>query len=321
MKIVSQRTGLSPHVVRAWEKRYGAVEPNRSGTNRRLYSESDIARLNLLHALTRAGHSIGQIGTLSTAQLQELTKKTIGNENGLGHFPDGDQLERDEAAWDDEMNGAIDQHLAAALDACRRMDQAKLEAVLSRAIVRLGYSGIIERLAGPLITTIGEEWHEGNMTVAQEHAATVTIRAFIEKHVRQYPISHGGPTIVITTPAGQIHELGAFLATAVAKKAGWNVVYLGASLPAAEIVGAVVQSGASALALSISYPADDPDLPMELLTLRQLAGDDLNVFAGGRSAHAYARALQESNIALIADLGSLRQKLLSLRGHQPTPSA
>jgi MerR family transcriptional regulator, light-induced transcriptional regulator len=321
MKIVSQRTGLSPHVVRAWEKRYGAVEPNRSGTNRRLYSESDIARLNLLHALTQAGHSIGQIGRLSTAQLQKLTEQTISRETGMRHVLNDDQLERDKDAWEDETHAAIEQHLAAALDACRRMDQAKLEAVLDRAIVRLGYSGLIEKLAGPLITAIGEEWHEGNMTVAQEHAATVTIRAFIEKHVRQYPISNCEPTIVITTPAGQIHELGAILATAVAKKVGWNVVYLGASLPAAEIVGAVVQSGASALALSISYPADDPYLPTEFLTIRQLAGEDLTVFAGGRSAHAYARALEESNIALIDDLRSLREKLLSLRGHQSRSSA
>ncbi|MEZ5330318.1 MAG: MerR family transcriptional regulator [Verrucomicrobiales bacterium] len=315
MKIVAQRTGLSPHVVRAWEKRYGAVDPDRSGTNRRLYSDSDIARLKLLYRLTQAGHSIGQIGRLSTEQLRELTEQIHGRESDLRYVLNSDQLEKDRNEREDETQSALKLHLAAALEACRKMDQPKLEGVLDSAILRLGYSGLIERLAGPLITAIGEEWHQGRMTVAQEHAATVTIRAYIEKHVRQYPVSGGEPTIVITTPAGQIHELGAVLATAVARKAGWNVIYLGPSLPAAEIVGAVVQSGATALALSISFPADDPNLAAELQTIRQLAGDQLAVFAGGRSAHAYADTLQKSNIAIISDLSSLRETLLALRGH------
>ncbi|MGK0188110.1 MAG: DNA-binding transcriptional MerR regulator/methylmalonyl-CoA mutase cobalamin-binding subunit [Verrucomicrobiales bacterium] len=314
MKIVAQRTGLSPHVVRAWEKRYRAVEPNRSGTNRRLYSEADIDRLTLLYGLTQVGHSIGQIADLKTAQLQQLSNQTASRESGLLHVLN--------AGKPTEVDGTpdIEQHLEAALDACRRMDQGDLEAVLDSAVVQLGYSGLVERLAGPLITTIGEAWHDGTMTAAQEHAATATIRSHIERHVRIYSASDGAPTIVITTPAGQVHELGAVLATAVAKKVGWNVVFLGPSLPAAEIVSAVRQSGATALALSISFPADDNALPSELHLLRKLAGDGLTIIAGGRCAPAYANALEESNIAHIPDLSSLREKLLLLRGHTKASS-
>lgn len=314
MKIVSQRTGLSPHVVRAWEKRYSAVEPDRSGTNRRLYSEADIERLSLLHDLTKAGHSIGQIAKLSTSQLQHLVVQTKGRENGHLHLlndssPDEPPAKRSERVSEDR----VQEFLQSALEACRNMDQGKLEEVLDSAIVGLGYSGLVERLAGPLITSIGEEWHDGIMTAAQEHAATATIRSHIEKHVRLFPISEGAPTIVVTTPAGQIHELGAILATAVARKVGWNVVYLGSSLPAAEIASALQQCRAKALALSISYPADDPSLPEELATLRNLAGDDLMIFAGGRCASAYQAALEKSSIRKIDDLGDLRSLLLKMR--------
>ena len=199
------------------------------------------------------------------------------------------------------------------------MDQVRLEEVLDKAVVELGYSGLIEQLAGPLITAIGEEWHNGTMTAAQEHAATATIRSHIDKHVRLYPVGHNAPTVVITTPAGQIHELGAVLATAAARKVGWNVVYLGASLPAAEIASAVKQCSAEALALSISFPADDRELPSELTLLRSLVGK-LPIFAGGRCAPAYAKALKKTNILHLEGLPDFREQLLRLRGHHIDPS-
>src|SRR6059058_1635279 len=72
IKSVVRRTGLSAHVIRIWEKRYQAVQPERTGTNRRLYSDEQIERLNLLRAITRAGHSIGPIAKLPIEKLRKL---------------------------------------------------------------------------------------------------------------------------------------------------------------------------------------------------------------------------------------------------------
>ena len=83
IKMVARRTGLSAHVIRIWEKRYGAVEPARSGTNRRLYSESQIERLGLLRDVTRAGHSIGLVANLGTEELRKLAGEASGG-NGPG---------------------------------------------------------------------------------------------------------------------------------------------------------------------------------------------------------------------------------------------
>ena len=74
IKYVSQRTGLSQHVMRTWENRYDVVIPKRSPTNRRLYSEGDIKRLSLFHQATKSGHSIGQICKLTTKEIQELVE-------------------------------------------------------------------------------------------------------------------------------------------------------------------------------------------------------------------------------------------------------
>ena len=81
IKAVSRRTGLSAHVIRIWEKRYGAVEPERTGTNRRLYSEDQIQRLGLLRDLTHAGHSIGHVAKLPPAKLRELAAAVAGTKD------------------------------------------------------------------------------------------------------------------------------------------------------------------------------------------------------------------------------------------------
>ena len=75
IRYVSQRTGLSSHVIRAWEKRYEAVVPHRSPKNRRLYSEEDVQRLQLLKGATDAGHSISQVAQLDSKELQNLTQR------------------------------------------------------------------------------------------------------------------------------------------------------------------------------------------------------------------------------------------------------
>ena len=80
MKIVVRRSGLTPHVIRVWERRYGAVIPLRTPTNRRLYSDADIERLRVLRHLTHAGHSISHIAQLPMEQLQSLVRADTDEE-------------------------------------------------------------------------------------------------------------------------------------------------------------------------------------------------------------------------------------------------
>ena len=75
IKYVAQRTGLKPHAIRAWEKRYAAVVPRRSSKNRRLYSEHDVLRLQLLKKLTDSGHSISQMAKLDSSELSDLAQR------------------------------------------------------------------------------------------------------------------------------------------------------------------------------------------------------------------------------------------------------
>lgn len=275
IKFAARKTGLSPHVIRVWEKRYDAVSPDRTDTNRRRYTDTEIERLTLLRAATLAGHSIGDVARLPTEKLREL----IPNTPAVTILTRGDDL-------------AVATMIADAVTAVLEHNTVKLEEILSRAAVHLGNHGLLERMIGPLAVRIGELWQNGTITAAHEHFASAVIRNFLIRHSKPYAMSGATPTIVVATPAGQIHELGAVMAAAAANDLGWRVIYLGTSLPALEIAGAVLRNQARALALSIVFPGDDPNLPAELETIRKNLPIDVKLIAGGRAAEGYATALE-----------------------------
>ena len=125
--------------------------------------------------------------------------------------------------------------------------------------------------------------------------------------------------LVVATLAGQLHELGALLAGAAAANLGWHVMYLGASLPAAEIAGAVHQCRGKAVALSLVYPEDDPRLATELTALRQALPPEVTLLVGCRAMPAHRGLLTRLGAVLITDLNELGLALDRLR--QPATKA
>lgn len=295
IKAVSKRTGLSPHVIRVWEKRYGAIKPLRTSTNRRIYSEEDTNRLLLLRKATLAGYNIGSTHSLTQEQLVELIDRAI--------------LHRDTQTPELEL----------ALRAVHAMDDAHLMALLEDQVVTMGQHGLLERFITPLTYKIGELWERGVITAAHEHFCSALIRAFLSRNSRPYASNGGMPSLVVATPSGQLHEMGAVIVGAAAADAGWRVVYLGASLPASEIAGAAVQSRARAVALSIVYPGDDPSLPLELENLRCYMPAEICILAGGRSAAAYSSTLTKIGASRQEYLGEFRSMLDQIRRSFKTP--
>jgi methylmalonyl-CoA mutase cobalamin-binding subunit len=118
------------------------------------------------------------------------------------------------------------------------------------------------------------------------------------------------PRIIITTPAGQHHELGALMAAAIADESGWDVYYLGANLPAEEIAAAVRQLSVRAIALSVVY-RDGDNAGEEILRLRELVGN-VPIFVGGRASEAFCSKLSNAGIACPPDLNAFRTELQSV---------
>jgi methylmalonyl-CoA mutase cobalamin-binding subunit len=299
LKIVTQRTGLSAHVVRIWEKRYGAVKPKRTGTNRRLYSDGEIERLTLLRLATAAGHSIGNVANLPLERLKLLVARA---EPGGGVHPSsGGPVSLPESFQE------------SGLAAVKQMDARGFEEALQRALIALGHQGLLRRVIAPLAQTIGELWRSGEVTAAHEHFLSAGLKLFLGQAAKQFATPGNAPGIIVATPAGQLHELGALMANTAAAHLGWRTIYLGTSLPAAEIAGAAVQNRVQAVALSLVYPEDDPNLPQELANLRRFLPAEIKILTGGRAAPAYRESLTRLGMIQTADLDGFCRELDRLR--------
>jgi len=298
MKFVVQRTGLSPHVLRVWERRYGAVRPERSDSNRRLYSEEEAGRLELLAKLTKAGHGISQIAPLPLAELEsmaaDLPAPSAIPPKSAPSAPPEDLVEK---AWSQVV----------------ALQPGKLRTLLDEAAISLGATGMLEQLVVPLVSRIGRGWESGEISVAEEHAASAVIKEVLFLGSRPFAASAGAPTLVVGTPAGQLHELGAAMAASTARSLGWDVTYLGPSLSAEEITRAVIRGEALAVALSIVYPGDDPQMPDELRRLRRLLPDAMPILVGGRAAPAYGAVIAQINATLLSDIAGFQAALGKLR--------
>jgi MerR family transcriptional regulator, light-induced transcriptional regulator len=326
IQVVSRLTGLSPHVIRVWEKRYGAVTPERTGTNRRLYTDEEVERLRLLAMATEAGHKIGIIARMGVEDLRRLVAtvsrvgpgKSRGGEEGTGVRGTGMVWEDSgrKGAWLEKAEGegmGVSEVVREAVEATRQFQADRLQSILEEGAVQLGHSGVLHRLIGPLAQEIGTLWQRGEVTAAHEHFASALIRDFLTRAARPYAVTDTAPRAVVATPAGQLHELGAVMVSAAATNLGWRTVYLGASLPAAEIAGAAVQNRARVVLLSVVYPADDAHLANDLRQLRRYLPAEVDIVVGGRSARAYGPVLREIRAIVPLDLEELSALLEEMR--------
>lgn len=317
IKTVAWQTGLSPHVIRAWEKRYQTVQPTRSEGKQRLYSTADIERLTVLRQATEAGFSIGTIASLPTESVQALLAKAVGTQRVVDSAETGQtdlvKIGLPLSFVDpgmEEIGGFLD----GAFEAVLRMDAERLEGLLERASVSLGQMRLLSDLVVPLVERIGEGWIKGQVKVAQEHVATAVLRTFLGHIARPIALHPRAPVLVVTTPSGQHHELGAIIVAAAATGIGWRVVYGGACLPAEEIASMAIEQRARAVGLSVVHPTDDPALSLELQLLRRLLPPSTPILVGGRASAAYQAEIDAVGAMRVGSLESLRQLLNQLRG-------
>lgn len=298
--VVVKRTGIAAEVLRAWERRYNAVVPQRTDTGRRLYSDLDVARLVLMKRAVDAGRRISDVARLSEADLSDLVRED------RDAAPVGPPPRTAPAA-----PGSIAEQVEQCMAAVEDLDHHGLEKALSTASVTLSPARLRQELIVPLMRRIGDRWRDGTLRIVHEHMATAIVRSFLES-LRGVLVPPHAPVLVVTTPAGQLHELGALLAANTAAEAGWDAVYLGPSLPADEIAAVSRAKNARALLLSMVYPGHDPHVHEELRRLRRLVGDDMPILVGGDAAESYAETIDEIGAIMTPELDDLRLEIESL---------
>lgn len=305
IKVAAARSGLTTHLIRIWERRYGAVDPSRTPSNRRMYSDDDIQRLQLLREVTATGMSIGQVAELSDEELREILKSN----QAAGASSSG----KSRSGPNRSTGTSASTHLETCLSAVVRFDATAFEDALRSASVDLGQMALFEEVLTPLFEQIGRLWRDGELKVAHEHMASSSVRSFLGGMLSRGRMVDSAPSIVVTTPSGHTHEAGALMVAITAVSQGWRVIYLGPDTPTEDVAGAVARSGATAVAMSLVYPPDDPHVGAELLRLRDMIGPDTGLVVGGRSFPHYLDAIEKADAVAIGSLREFADYLDSLR--------
>lgn len=294
--VVTRRTGLSPDVLRVWERRYSVVTPVRSAGGQRLYSAGDIEKLRLLRRLVEGGHRIASVASLDLERLAALARE-------VGDAP---------AAAPADSLSSVDllEDLMAAVD---HFDDVRLGAMLRRSAMTLGTEAWIETVVGPLLEAVGDRWHSGAISPAHEHLATATTRDALAWVMRSYAPPIDAPKILVATPTGELHELGAMMAAVTAAEAGWRVQYLGPNIPAGDLAKAAVKIRADAVALSLVHPDHAASTVGEIVALRRGLPATVPVIVGGAAGVANADQLAGVGATIAADARAFRAELESIR--------
>ena len=169
IQVVSRRTDLSADVLRAWERRYKAVQPQRSASGRRLYSDADVARLSLLRRATLSGRSIAQVAQLPDDRLRELVASDSANHRGTAPSPPISDPQ-DPRAYLQRAMAAVDENGA-----------GELHNVLLAAGDSLGPSVAAERVLSPFLESVTRSWPADDAAVAVRHVSAALARSLQER--------------------------------------------------------------------------------------------------------------------------------------------
>ena len=293
IRAVAKLTGITVDTLRAWERRYNAVTPDRTSRGR-LYSDADVRRLLLLQAALEGGHAIGQVAPLSDADLQNL-----------GHLPfPSSRTNRLEPRAKTDLP-----ELQTLLDAIESFDSRAINEELSRLALLLSTAGLVHRVILPLMRLTGENWEDGSYQIAQEHMFSACVRNLLGGLVRLQRPGNVAARLLLATPPNELHEFGVLAAAMLAVEHDCQVVYLGPNLPAREILSAAEKCAPHVVVLGImelnATPAARQDV--DLLASGLPAATEL--WVGGSGAASVIDGAERSGIFVLEDLVDFERHL------------
>ena len=205
---VSRRTGVAVPTLRAWERRYGLLSPDRTEGGHRLYSERDVERVRSMQRLLEAGWSAAAAAREVLREPATVTR--LRPVPGIGSAA---------LALVDRLEAAV-----------QAFDAPGVDAVVDDVFARLELPRALDEVILPLLRRIGEGWQDDPRVIAREHFATNTLRPRLQRLLRSTARS-SARTLLAAAPEGEEHDLGLLAAAVAAVDAGWRVHYLGARTP------------------------------------------------------------------------------------------
>ena len=303
IQVASQLSGVASATIRAWEKRYNAVVPERADNKHRLYSEKDIEKLALLYRLTEVGQSIGKIAHLELEELKQIY-------TGLLHRP----YEEVQVVTPHHEKIDYEKILNSFYIALAAYRLEIISHELEKAKTLISPRELCLNILVPLFREIGKKVERGELSIAQEH----TLSAIISFHVGQTIGQHyqrkfiSEELILISTPEGELHEIGILGASLLCVYYGIRFIYLGPNMPAASLAEAANALKAKSILLGVTRGhelGDEMTLDNYLNELSSTLTSNTEIWIGG-NLKSYARAeLEKKKISFFPSLHALDEFL------------
>ncbi|MDT8406715.1 MAG: MerR family transcriptional regulator [Methylococcales bacterium] len=259
-------TGIKPETLRAWEKRYGLIQPVRDANGHRAYHPEDVKRLGLLAHATRQGHAISKLAHLSYHQLESLLEQKA--HPGTDFEPLLQQI----------------------LEALQHYQTRHCEHLLKRAMIAMPAKAYARDILLPLLVRIGDLWHQKRLTITQEHIFSACVKRIVLSMVNNLSPHPGEPRrMLFATLTGEQHEFGILLTCLIAADHGLTCQYVGPDLPAEELIEATRWLKPSHIVLSaVNSDANTPLLDA-LAMLADTVPQPVELWIGGHASTMLAQ--------------------------------
>lgn len=258
IKELERLSGIKAHTIRIWEKRYKIVEPRRTQTNIRFYSDDDLKKIINVSALRGHGFKISQIAGLSPDRLHRQVLELTASQSTAEPF--------------------IEQMIVSMID----LEEERFDKLFLTLTLRFGFERTMLEVVYPFLERIGVLWQTNNITPAQEHFISHLIRQKLMVAIdSQPPPRQGAGRVVLFLPEHELHEIGLLFCCYLCRLAGLRTCYLGASVPTPAVVAVGHQLKPAVFITSATTPRSVSELRQVIQVVCKAFPDALVVGSGG----------------------------------------
>ena len=288
IKDLEKLSGIKAHTLRIWEKRYGILSPERTDTNIRYYSDTDLRKLLNISLLNKHGYKISLLSKMNDRDLN----KTVLSVS--------------------QQDGASENQIDSLLSAMIELDEQKFDKIINNAIIHHGFEETLIKVIHPMFQKIGILWQTGSINPAQEHFVSNLIRQKILVALDGMIAGQNNnpKSFFLFLPEGEWHELGLLVNAYFIKKAGHKIIYFGQSLPLDSLLEASRSIAPDYLFTIMTCSLQDPDTTKLIDRLGKQFSEN-TVFISGIQVEGTNISVPQ-NIKIIQNMAEFRAILAQL---------
>lgn len=269
IRTVTEQTGVHPVTLRAWERRYGLIKPERTPKGHRLYTQADIDTIQRITQLLEQGVAISRVRPML--------------ERGMSVPGEPPPLQQRDA-WQEYRDSM--------LDAIERFNEHELEKLYNDALSLYPMQLVHIHLIIPVLRKLGERWKEREPGIAEEHFFATYLRNKLGSRILHLNQHNHGPVLLMACLPGEYHEVGMLMFAMACLDRGYRVLVLGANVPLQQIPLVLAQKPCSGVVLSASARITKNQLQEEMPALLENA--EIPVFVGGTASERHREAIERS---------------------------